>query len=136
MSAFDLQLQSTTQNEHIKNVTSFIAEDDSGSFGVMAGHIRFMTTLPFGIARYRCDNEDWIYLALPGAVIYFNDNALTLNTRHYVSHRDYAELSNLLQTQLLNEEKNLKIIKHSLHHMEEEMLKRMWEIRRAGESLF
>ncbi len=135
MNAFDFYLQSASQYEQIKYVESFVAEDDSGSFGIMAGHTRFMTTLPLGLARYRCSGGDWEYLALPGALVYFKNNSLTLSTRHYFRSSDYAMMSDVLQTQLLHEEGNLRKIKHSLHQMEEEMLKRMWQLHRSGASL-
>ncbi len=50
---------------------SFIGEDASGSFGLQAGHARFMTILEFGLARFRTAEADWQYLALPGALLYF-----------------------------------------------------------------
>ena len=34
-------------------MASFIGEDDSGSFGILAGHARMMTMLGFGLARFR-----------------------------------------------------------------------------------
>ena len=41
-------------------------------------------------------------------------------------------ISAALQQQLLEEEKKLKNVKDSLHRMEEEVLRRMWELGRAG----
>ena len=38
MNTFLVHLQSATQYERIENVVSFIAEDDSGSFGILPGH--------------------------------------------------------------------------------------------------
>ncbi len=37
--------------ERIDDVSSFVGEDDSGSFGLLARHDRFMTVLDFGLAR-------------------------------------------------------------------------------------
>ena len=76
MNTFHMNLQSTTQYERVEGVTSFIGEDESGSFGVLAGHARMMTLLRFGLARFRRLGEDWEYLALPGALAYFLDGEL------------------------------------------------------------
>ena len=81
MNTFILHLQSATQYERIENVASFVGEDDSGSFGVLAGHARMMTSLVFGLARFRTPGADWEFLALPGALLYFVDNQLHINTR-------------------------------------------------------
>ena len=86
-----------------------------------------MTSLIIGLARFRVGNEAWQYLALPGAVLYFHDNVLTLSTRRYLLDDDYMRISQALQQQLLAEEEKLHTMKESLHHMEEEILKRLWK---------
>jgi F-type H+-transporting ATPase subunit epsilon len=132
MKPFTLKLQDATRTEEITNVTSFVGEDTSGSFGILAGHARIMTSLTIGLARFRIGESIWKYLALPGAVLYFHDNALTLCTRHYLLDDDYDRISQALQQQLLAEEEKLHTMKESLHHMEEEILKRLWELGRKG----
>jgi len=131
MNTYTLHLQSATQYEAIGDVTSFVGEDDSGSFGIQAGHARIMASLKFGLARYRCGDQPWQYLALPGALLYFVDNQLFLNTRHYVRDDDYSRINTVLREELRREETGLQRIKESLRRMEEEMLKRLREIQRG-----
>ncbi|MCG6899918.1 MAG: F0F1 ATP synthase subunit epsilon [Gammaproteobacteria bacterium] len=128
MKAFTLILQDATRTERIEQVTSFTGEDASGSFGILASHARMMTSLVFGLARFRVGENHWQYLALPGAVLYFNDNELSLSTRRYLLDDNYERISIALHEQLLAEEKELHELKKSLHHMEEEVLKRLWEM--------
>ena len=132
MKTFILKLQDATRSEEITNVTSFVGESSSGSFGILAGHARMMTSLIIGLSRFRIGEDHWKYLALPGAVLYFNDNTLTLNTRRYLLDDDYMRISHALQQELLAEEEKLRSIKESLHYMEEEVLKRLWEMGRKG----
>ncbi|KPK30548.1 MAG: ATP synthase F0F1 subunit epsilon [Betaproteobacteria bacterium SG8_40] len=132
MKTFTLQLQDATQSEEIAGVTSFSGEDASGSFGILAGHARMMTSLIVGLARFRVGEEHWRYLALPGAVLYFHDDKLTLSTRRYLLDDDHMRISQALQQQLLAEEDALKTIKHSLRQMEQEALKRLWEMGRRS----
>jgi F-type H+-transporting ATPase subunit epsilon len=131
--SFTLRLQDATHAEKITGVTSFVGEDASGSFGILAGHARMMTSLVIGLARFRAGNQAWQYLALPGAVLYFHDNVLTLSTRRYLLDDDYMRISRVLEQQLLAEEEKLHAMKESLHHMEEEILKRLWRMGRKGE---
>lgn len=130
MNTFALIVSDATHSERIEGVTSFVGEDASGSFGILAGHARTMTTLVFGLARFRSADTDWRYLALPGAVLYFVDNELTIGTRRYLMDSDYEQISAALQKQLLAEEDNLRATKESLHRMDEEVLRRMWAMRR------
>lgn len=129
MDQFALNLFDATHEQRITGVTSFIGEDASGSFGILPNHARFMTTLVFGLARFRLATEDWQYLALPGAVVYFKDNELTLSTRHFLLDRDLERISLLLEQQLLAEEENLRVTRDSFRRMEQAMLKRLWSLK-------
>ncbi|MFA6922476.1 MAG: hypothetical protein WC216_11590, partial [Gallionella sp.] len=108
MNQFVLNLFDATHERRISGVTSFVGEDASGSFGILPNHARFMTTLVFGLARFRLGIEDWQYLALPGAVVYFNNNELTISTRHFLIDTDLQRISVLLEQQLITEEENLR----------------------------
>jgi F-type H+-transporting ATPase subunit epsilon len=130
MNTFSLILQDATHSERFDDVSGFVAEDASGSFGIQANHSRMMAVLLFGLARFRIGDQAWQYLALPGAVMYFQNNVLTLNTRRFLRDSDYQRISAALQEQLLAEEENLRSVKESLHRMEEEILRRMWEMGR------
>ncbi|MFC6671939.1 F0F1 ATP synthase subunit epsilon [Marinobacterium aestuariivivens] len=128
MNSFSLQLLSTTEQTQIEGVTSFVGEDASGSFGLLPGHGRLMTSLIFGLARFRCGQAPWQYLALPGALLYFVDNRLQISTRRYLLDEDYERISHLLQQQLLAEENELQAMKESLRRMEDEVLRRLSEL--------
>ena len=130
MNQFLLNLFDATHERRISGVTSFVGEDASGSFGILPNHARFMTTLVFGLARFRLGIEDWQYLALPGAVVYFNNNELTISTRHFLIDTDLQRISVLLEQQLITEEENLRATRESLHRMEQAMFKRMLMLKR------
>lgn len=131
MNAFTLFLYDATRTLSIDDVTSFIGEDASGSFGIMAGHARFMTALSFGLVRFRNGEEaPWQYAAIPGGILYFSDNKLMISTRHFLLDNNYERICQLLQDELLEEEESLQGTKESLQRMEQEMFKRLWAMRR------
>lgn len=132
MNTFTLHLQSGTQYERIDDTVSFVAADDSGSFGILAGHARLMTCLAMGLARFRTSNGAWRYLALPGAVLYFVDDQLYVNTRRYLHDPDYRRISAAWQEELLAEEDRLRAVSDSLNRLEDEMLKRLWSLQREA----
>jgi F-type H+-transporting ATPase subunit epsilon len=133
VSPFVLHLQDAFGSERVDDVESFVGADASGSFGLLAGHARFMTSLTFGLARFRRAGQDWEYLALPGALVYFVDDALDLNTRRYFRDPDYRRISALLRERLAEEERDLEATRESLHRLEGEILKRLWELGRGRE---
>ncbi|MBL6987439.1 MAG: F0F1 ATP synthase subunit epsilon [Methylobacter sp.] len=130
MNQFILNLFDINHEQRIPGVTSFVGEDATGCFGIQANHARFMTTLVFGLARFRLSTDEWQYLALPGAVIYFNNNTLTISSRHFLIDADLERISDLLEQQLITEEENLRTTRESLHRMEQAMLKRMLTLKR------
>lgn len=127
MVVFTLQLHSATQAQRFDAVTTFVGVDESGSFAIRAGHERMMTVLDTGLARFR-QTDSWRYLALPAAVLYFYQNHLTLSTRHYLVDDDLDHIARALSEQLLAEEESLRQIKGSLRRMEDELLKRLYQL--------
>jgi F-type H+-transporting ATPase subunit epsilon len=135
MRDFTVQLLSARGAQRIDEVTAFIGEDASGSFGLLAGHARFMTALRPGLARIRVGKQPWQYVAVPRALLYFVDNVLTLTTRRYVIDNDYERISRTLQQELMVEEQELRSVRRSLQAMEEHLLKRLWQLGRTSQVL-
>lgn len=127
-----MHLQSATQYERIKNVTSFVGEDESGSFGIRACHERMTTALSYGLARYRLQDASWRYLAFPQGILYFVGNELYISTRRFLHDADYQRISMGLLEQLLKEDEELRAIRESLHRLEQEMFRRLWQMGRRG----
>ena len=135
MDTFRLTLRDSVQTEHLENVCSFIGEDPSGSFGILANHTRLMTRLVFGLARFRLSDGTWQYLAMPGAMLYFIENELLLNTRRYLRSDNYQDISRRLTEILTTEEQNLQDMKRNLHRIEENILRYMMDIETRGPGL-
>lgn len=124
-----MELRDARRAERFEGVISFVGEDASGGFGIQAGHARFMTLLEFGLARFRSAEAPWRYLALPGALLYFVDNTLYISTRRYQLDTDYGRICHMLEQRMAAEERELGSMKESLRRMQEELLRRMWELR-------
>ena len=129
---FTLMLRDSSSAKRIDGVVSFVGEDASGSFGILPGHARIMSILELGLARFRRADEPWQYLAMPGAVLYFKDNLLSLSTRRYFIDDDYERITDTLTSQLLREEEALQEVRQSLAQLEQEILKRLLKLGGGG----
>lgn len=98
MNGFTLYLLDATHSEQIENVTSFTGEDATGSFGLLANHSRFMTVLSLGIAKFRVADGAWKYLAVPGGVVYFQNNRMTLCSYRFLMDDDYHRIHEALNS--------------------------------------
>ena len=82
MNSFVMNLYDATNELIVEDVSTFVGMDASGSFGIQANHDRFMTTLVFGLARFRQQSEDWQYLALPGLRVALHFAAIVATDSH------------------------------------------------------
>jgi F-type H+-transporting ATPase subunit epsilon len=131
VNTFVVHLQDAMQYERVDGVESFVGADASGSFGIQAGHERMITSLVFGLARYRRSGEPWQYLALPRALLYMIGGELFVSTRRFLRDPDYRRMSDALSARLRAEEQDLAQVRDSLRRMEEAMFKRLWELSRG-----
>ena len=135
MKTFTLIVQDPTQIKRFDNVLSFVGEDATGRFGIRAGHARFMTALQLGLARFQQNEQasseaNWWYLGTSNALLDFKDNQLTISTQHFLVDSDYQTISRLLQATMQQEAEALTEQKQSFQHIEEQVLKRVWELDR------
>lgn len=127
-----LRLASATRVETIDGVVAFAGEDDSGHFSLWPRAERTVACLRFGPARFcRADGREE-FLALPGAVLHFVHPELALATRHYIRSASYADVLRALDEELRREEESLQEVHASVRRLDEELLKRLWELGRTG----
>lgn len=128
MTTFPVHLLASDRGETIADVASFVGEDASGSFGLLARHQRFMTVLAFGLARLTLADGTRHYLGLPGGLLYFVDNTLRISTRRYLIGSDAAAIGSTLAQVMLAEEQALALTRQKLHQLEAQMLQRLAQL--------
>jgi F-type H+-transporting ATPase subunit epsilon len=132
MKTFRLHLMSMTRSEVIPDVVQFTGRDTAGSFGILANAHRRMTALVFGLAHFQNAGGKVEYLALPGGLLYFVENVLRIATTNFVRSSSPEEISEALDRQLRTEEAELRDTRQSLHRLDEEIMKRMFELKRKA----
>jgi len=78
-----------------QHVDSLRAEDDSGGFGVLAGHEDFMTVLKPSVLIYRLGDQE-SYAAIDGGIMRIIGGEVTIASRELVEGDDPAELRELI----------------------------------------
>jgi F-type H+-transporting ATPase subunit epsilon len=128
MTTFALTLQSPMLSQRIDGVTSLVARDRSGSFGVLAGHARMITLVEAGLLRFRCGGDTWEYAACAGGVLYVRGAEAVVCTSRFVTGTDYSRLTDTLEAQLRAERESLKSQRSHVARIEEEMMRRLWRL--------
>ena len=129
MKTFCMHVMSMTRSEWIRDVVQFTGRDAAGSFGIRANASRRITVLVFGLAHFETPTGVE-YLALPGGLLYFVNNELRITTTGYVRSKGLEEISAALESNLRKHETELREIKQSLHRLDEQIMKRMYELTR------
>ena len=130
MKTFRLHLMSMTRSEIISDIVRFTGQDAAGSFGVLANAYRRITVLAFGLTHFQNAAGQIEYLALPGGVLYFVANELQIATTHFVRSGSLEDISKILDREVRQDEAELREIKQSLHQLDDEIMKRMYELKR------
>lgn len=130
MKLFAVHLLASDRSETLPEVLSFVGEDASGSFGLMARHQRFMTLLSFGLARMQLRDGSTLFAGLPGGLLYFEDNALRISTRRFLLGDDPQRIASALAREMLAEEQALALTRRKLHQLEASMLSRLGQLER------
>ena len=132
MNSFALALLDSRGRHDFAEVMQFIAADQSGSFGVLAGHAHFVAVLRYGLARF-CDSAgDWRYLALPGGVLRFCDNRLTVTTVRYFLGTESGLLCQQLAAEMAQNDSEVHAAQATLAEIEHSLIRRLADLSKVG----
>lgn len=128
MTGLCLELQAPTAMQRIAGVTSLVARDASGSFGILPGHARLLTLIDAGLLRLRRGGGAWEYAACSGGLLYVEADTVHVCTARFLLDTDYGRISAALHTQFETQAQSIKAQRSSVARMEEEMLRRLWKL--------
>jgi F-type H+-transporting ATPase subunit epsilon len=132
MNCFSLTLLDSRGTDVFDNVCQFIGADDQGSFGILAGHVHTVTLLRYGLARFIDLNGAWHYLALPGGVLRFVDNTLTVTTVRYFLGDDRELICDQLDEEMARADSEMHSARLTLSEIERSLLRRLTELSSHG----
>ena len=128
MTCFALPLQDSHGGARFDAVVQFIAADGSGSFGILAGHARMLAVLRYGLARFVDSAGRWHFLSLPGGVMSFADNRLTLATVRYFLGDERAGICRQLEDEMARLDSDVHSSRATLTEIEHALLRRLGEM--------
>ncbi|EXI90087.1 MAG: F0F1 ATP synthase subunit epsilon [Candidatus Accumulibacter regalis] len=128
MNSFALHLHDSHGADRFDDVVQFIAADGSGSFGVLAGHARMLAVLRYGLARFVDSAGHWRFIALPGGVLAFAENRLTLATVHYFLGDERAAICQQLADELARVDSDVHTSRATLTEIEHALVRRLGDL--------
>ena len=115
-------------SHQFSDVTKFIGAGEDGQFGVLAGHARMVALLRYGLSRF-CDSAGvWRYLVLPGGVLRFAGNRLTVTTVRYFLGDDRDEICQRLADEMEQCDSEVHTARAALSEIERSLVRRLAEL--------
>ena len=125
MNCFSMKLLDSRGVELFQGITRFIGADANGGFGILAGHVHTVVVLRYGLARF-CDQTGiWRYLALPGGVLRFANNQLSVTTVLYFLGADRQLLCEQLADEMARTDSEVHFARATLSEIERSLLRRL-----------
>lgn len=124
MRTFPLTLLDSRGSDRFAQVCQFIGADGSGAFGVLAGHEALVAVLRYGLARFE-DAGGWHYAAIPGGILHFRDNALSVVTVRYFLGVNADELAERLTQEMARDDSELVAARQTLAKIDRTLVRRL-----------
>lgn len=128
MNSFALSLLDSQGSDQFAEITQFIGADAGGSFGLLAGHQHMLAILRYGLARFSDSSGAWYYLAMPGGVLRFIDNTLTVTTLRYFLGTDRELICRQLADEMAQLDSEIHSTRATLAKIEHSLLQRLVEL--------
>ena len=128
MNTFSLTLIDTAEMTRFEKVRQFIASDTDGGFGILAGHAHTVALLRYGLARFSDDSGIWRYLAMPGGVLRFAGNELTITTVRYFLGIDPDAICADLEAAMQQTDSEVHRSRAALSEIEHSLIKRLADL--------
>jgi len=81
-----------------RDITHIRLRDESGAFGIMKGHIDFLTVLVPSLCYYRDLNGREMFLAVDEGIFTVRDGVATLTSREIFESTDAEKLAELMES--------------------------------------
>ncbi len=112
----------------INEVSSFVGEDNSGSFGIMAGRYPLVTILKCSTAKLKLNDDSVLYLGISGGVLSFKSNILTIVTSFAIQSENIEDLTEALDVAIAKDEERSQKIQGYIQKLDDEILKRIKQL--------
>lgn len=108
-------------------VQKIIAEGANGFFGLLPGHVDFVTALASGILSFQDENGQEQHMAVMEGVLVKKGDTVYVSTRRAVKDADLASLKNTVENDFLKQRQREKNMRTSASRIEAGFIRRFLE---------
>lgn len=107
-------------------------KDTTGFFGIMKGHINFLTALEPSLGYYTDINGREVFLAVDGGILNVRDGVLTLTSREVFESDNAEKLGEIIDNTILKRDKSEMAFLQTLEGIEKSFIEKTLEFIRGS----
>jgi len=115
-----------------KQIKAIRLKDGTGFFGIMKGHINFITALEPSLCYYLDENDREVFLAVDGGIVSIKGGMVTI-TSHEIFESDNAEkLAEIIENTIVKRDASEKSFINMIKSIERSFMEKTLEFIKGG----
>jgi F-type H+-transporting ATPase subunit epsilon len=115
-----------------KRVKAIRLKDGSGFFGIMKGHINFVTAIEPSLCYYLDENDREVFLAVDGGIVSIKGGMVTITSRAIFESNDAEKLSEIIENTMVKRDSSERSFLNMIKGIEQSFMEKTLEIIRGG----
>jgi F-type H+-transporting ATPase subunit epsilon len=115
-----------------KRVKAIRLKDGSGFFGIMKGHINFVTAIEPSLCYYLDENDREVFLAVDGGIVSIKGGMVTITSRAIFESNDAEKLSEIIENTMVKRDSSERSFLNMIKGIERSFMEKTLEFVRRG----
>lgn len=115
-----------------KRVKAIRLKDGSGFFGIMKGHINFVTAIEPSLCYYLDENDKEVFLAVDGGIVSIKGGMVTITSRAIFESDDAEKLAEIIENTMVKRDSSESSFLNMIKGIERSFMEKTLEFIRGG----
>ena len=122
----------TPQKITEKRVKTIRLKDETGFFGIMKGHINFVTAIEPSLCYYLDENDREVFLAVDGGIISIKGGIVTITSREIFESEDAEKLAEIIENTMVKRDASEQSFLNMIKGIERSFMEKTLKSVRGG----
>ncbi|MCG2720625.1 MAG: hypothetical protein L6290_01230 [Thermodesulfovibrionales bacterium] len=115
-----------------KRIKAVRLKDGSGFFGIMKGHIDFVTAIEPSLCYYLDENDREVFLAVDGGIVSVKGGMVTITSREIFESDDAEKLAEIIENTIVKRDASELSFLNMIQGIERSFMEKTLEFTRGG----
>ena len=115
-----------------RRIKTIRLKDETGFFGIMKGHINFVTALVPSLCYYLDENDREVFLAVDGGIVSIKGGMVTITSREIFESDDAEKLAEIIENTIVKKDSSERSFLNMIKGIERSFMEKTLESVRGG----